>query len=206
MNGSMKMTNEEMYELKARHKGKGTAAIVFGIISLIVCLGPISFICGIVAIILGVVARKKSGKTTGTAGLVMGIIGVVLSLLLFAGMVGIMGPQYLKYTKKADTSADMQMCDVVKTSIRVSLADNSILEDNESAEFLANYGDGEYHSIYEIFASDCLFAETVKEYMGVSSYEELMQSIRTEGAETIMFCIDGHDVTVKIAGTDIEVK
>lgn len=198
------MTNEEIYELKVQHKGKGTAAIIFGIISLIVCLGPISFICGIVAIILGIVAKKKSGNTTGTAGLVMGIIGVVLSLLLFAGMLGIMGPQYVKYTGKANTSADMQLCDVVKTSIRVSLADNSVLQDKESAEFLVNYADGEYHSIYEIFASDCLFAESVKEGMDVYSYDELMQSVRTKGAETIMFCIDGYDVTVKIAGTDIE--
>ncbi len=63
------------------HSGKSTAAMVLGIISLFLCLGPISFICSIIATVLGSIAWKKSGKQCGKAGMTMGIISIVLWVL-----------------------------------------------------------------------------------------------------------------------------
>ena len=63
------------------HSGKSTAAMVLGIISLFLCLGPISFICSIIATVLGSIAYKKSGKQLGKAGMTMGIISIVLWVL-----------------------------------------------------------------------------------------------------------------------------
>lgn len=80
--------NQELQEtlyLKEIHKGKATSAIVFGVISLLGCFGPISMCSGILAIILGAKAKKLSKNTTGTGGLILGIIGTILSapLILF---------------------------------------------------------------------------------------------------------------------------
>ncbi len=63
------------------HSGKSTAAMVLGIISLFLCLGPVSFICSIIATVLGSIAYKKSGKQLGKAGMTMGIISIVLWVL-----------------------------------------------------------------------------------------------------------------------------
>lgn len=72
---------EDLMTLKLQYHSKGVVATVFGIISLIACLSPISLIAGIIAISVGGSTRKKSKGTVGTGGLVMGIIGTILSLI-----------------------------------------------------------------------------------------------------------------------------
>lgn len=65
--------------------GKATAALVLGIISLIgICIPIAGIICGIIAIILTVMA-KKEGSTDGKqkAGMILGIIGIVISIIMW---------------------------------------------------------------------------------------------------------------------------
>ena len=65
--------------------GKATAALVLGIISLIgICIPIAGIICGIIAIILAVMA-KKEGSTDGKqkAGMILGIIGIVISIIMW---------------------------------------------------------------------------------------------------------------------------
>ena len=67
--------------------GKATAALVLGIISLIgICIPIAGIICGIIAIILAVMA-KKEGSTDGKqkAGMILGIIGIVISIIMWIG-------------------------------------------------------------------------------------------------------------------------
>lgn len=78
---------EEVVKEKSPESGKSTAAMVLGIISLFLCLGPVSFICGVIATILGSIAWKRSGKAVGKGGMVMGIISIVLWVLLVIGIV-----------------------------------------------------------------------------------------------------------------------
>ena len=199
---------QDLANLKELHKGKGIAATICGIISLLGCLGPIAFICGIVTIFVGANARKKSQKTTGTAGMVMGIIGVVLSILVtiivILSMAGIMGSQVVEYTDKVDVSNDTMICDTANTAITTALYDPSC-QDEESLEFIEYYGDGYYYDIYNIYSDDCAFALTVQELMGYDSYDDLCDSLDSEGAYSIEFSVDGYDVTTRVSGTDIEV-
>lgn len=197
-------------QMQTQGKGTGTAATVFGIFALLmVCLGPVGLILSIVAIVLGRSAKKQSGNTYGSAGFVIGIIGLVLSLIITVATVaiyaGVLVPQAMKYEEKADTAADTQVCDMVRTSIAISVADATYTGDEESAQFLAIYGGGYYYSVAEIYASDCQFSESVQDCLGVYSYDELMDMIDSKDAEDIMFSIDGDDIAVKIAGTDIVV-
>ena len=65
--------------------GKATAALVLGIISLIgICIPIAGIMCGIIAIILAVMA-KKEGSTDGKqkAGMILGIIGIVISIIMW---------------------------------------------------------------------------------------------------------------------------
>ena len=65
--------------------GKATAARVLGIISLIgICIPIAGIICGIIAIVLAVLA-KKEGSTDGKqkAGMILGIIGIVISIVMW---------------------------------------------------------------------------------------------------------------------------
>ena len=65
--------------------GKATAALVLGIISLIgICIPIAGIICGIIAIILAVMA-KKEGSTDGKqkAGMILGIIGIGISIIMW---------------------------------------------------------------------------------------------------------------------------
>jgi uncharacterized membrane protein len=68
----------------APQNGMGTASLVLGILGL-VCCG--SLIMSVLAIVFGVMGRKKvaAGQATNggmaTAGMILGIVGVVLGIL-----------------------------------------------------------------------------------------------------------------------------
>lgn len=66
------------------NSGKATAALVLGIISLAgLCYPIVGIICGIIALVLSMLA-KKDGTVNGKqkAGLILGIIGIVLSIIM----------------------------------------------------------------------------------------------------------------------------
>jgi len=68
----------------------GVAALVLGIISIILSFTPIAWIgiiAGVVGIVLAVLERKKAPSGIATGGLVTSIIGTVLSAILFLACV-----------------------------------------------------------------------------------------------------------------------
>lgn len=65
--------------------GKAVAALVLGIVSLLgLCIPLVGIICGIIAIILAVMAKKED-STDGKqkAGMILGIIGIVVSIIMW---------------------------------------------------------------------------------------------------------------------------
>lgn len=73
-----------------QNNGMATAALVLGIISIVLCwIWVVGIIAGILAIILAIVAKNKikanpnmGGKGAATGGLVTGIIGTLISLVI----------------------------------------------------------------------------------------------------------------------------
>lgn len=64
----------------------GIGSLVLGIISIICLFIPaadiVGLVCGIIAVVLGSMARKDPNTAgLGTGGLVLGIIGIVLNLI-----------------------------------------------------------------------------------------------------------------------------
>ncbi len=75
-----------------KKSGKAIAALVCGIISLIIA----GIILGVVAVVLGVIARNEikadpnlEGEGMALAGIVTGVIGTVLAAILLAVGVGV---------------------------------------------------------------------------------------------------------------------
>lgn len=65
-------------------KGMSVAALVLGIISLVlICIWYISIPSAILAIIFGIIGRKKGARGMGTAGLVLGIITIVFIVIFY---------------------------------------------------------------------------------------------------------------------------
>lgn len=71
-------------------KGLSIASMVLGIVSVVLCcLWYVSLPCAILAIIFGVIGKKRDGRGMAIAGLVLGIIAVALYVLAVVGVVGI---------------------------------------------------------------------------------------------------------------------
>lgn len=84
------------------NKGLSIASLILGIVSLVLfCFWYISLPCAIVAIILGIIGRKKGGKGMGTAGIVLGAIALVIVVVILilaavgVGMLASMDPNTL---------------------------------------------------------------------------------------------------------------
>lgn len=68
-------------------KGLSIAALVLGIIALILfCIPYISIVCGILALIFGILGLKSSKRGMSIAGIVTGVLGVVLCIVLYVGI------------------------------------------------------------------------------------------------------------------------
>lgn len=66
----------------AEKKGMSIASLVLGIVSVaLFCITYVSIPCAILAIIFGVLGKKKGGAGMAKAGLILGIIAVVLFVL-----------------------------------------------------------------------------------------------------------------------------
>ena len=99
------------------------ASLVLGILGTLLSLHPVSMLVGlpmaIVALILGVMARKQlaaQNQPTGlaTAGMVLGIVGTTIGALILAmcaacaGMIGMAGHEASKQIEKAAQEAKVQ--------------------------------------------------------------------------------------------------
>lgn len=75
--------NQNTTSAPAEKKGLSIASMVLGIIGLVCCcIWYISIPCSILAIIFGIIGKKKGGKGMAIAGLVLGIIAIALYAIL----------------------------------------------------------------------------------------------------------------------------
>lgn len=71
-------------ETKKDRKGLAIAAMVLGIVSLVLfCIWYISLPCAILAIIFGIIAIKSSKRGMAIAGISTGAVGAILMILLY---------------------------------------------------------------------------------------------------------------------------
>lgn len=99
-----------------RTSSKGTAALVFGILSIVfaVFFFPLGFLMGAVAVILGVMGRRESANEDGkaTGGLVTGLIGLVMAAAfgVFIGVFLAQNADTIRDCSKEPTQAAQEAC------------------------------------------------------------------------------------------------
>lgn len=75
--------------------GLSIASMVLGIIAVVLCcIAYISIPCAILAIIFGIIGRKRDGKGMAITGLVLGIVAISLYIIAVAGVLNIMNENY----------------------------------------------------------------------------------------------------------------
>lgn len=73
-------------------KGLSIAAMVLGIVSVAFCyVSYVSLPCAILAIIFGIIGKKRDGRGMAIAGLILGIIAIVLFVLAVVGVASLFG-------------------------------------------------------------------------------------------------------------------
>lgn len=78
--------------------GMAIASLILGILSLVLfCVSHVSIPCAVLAVILGVLARKNAdaglaeGRSMATAGMICGIVAIGVIVLAFAGCMAFLG-------------------------------------------------------------------------------------------------------------------
>lgn len=70
-------------------KGLSIASMVLGIVSVVtLCVSYVSIACAVLAIIFGIIGRKKGGKGMAITGLILGIITLSIDILIIVFAVG----------------------------------------------------------------------------------------------------------------------
>lgn len=73
-------------------KGLSIASMVLGIVAVVFCcVAYIAIPCAILAIIFGIIGKKRDGKGMAITGLVLGIVAIVLYILALAGLASLFG-------------------------------------------------------------------------------------------------------------------
>ena len=73
-------------------KGLSITSMILGIVAVVLCcIWYLSIPCAILAIIFGIIGKKRDGRGMAIAGLVLGIIAIALYGLLAAGIAGLVG-------------------------------------------------------------------------------------------------------------------
>ena len=87
-------------------KGFSIAALVLGIIALVLCcIWYVSIPCGIIALILGIIGLKSSKRGMSIAGFITGVIGMILSIVLVIAIV-MLGVSIFNSAKDAIEDSD----------------------------------------------------------------------------------------------------
>ena len=87
-------------------KGFSIAALVLGIIALVLCcIWYVSIPCGIIALILGIMGLKSSKRGMSIAGIITGVIGMILSIVLVIAIV-MLGVSIFNSAKDAIEDSD----------------------------------------------------------------------------------------------------
>ena len=87
---------------KTKH-GFAVASLVLGIVSVVLCCCTwVGIVCGIVGLVLSILARKAGNtETICKAGLILSIIGLALSIILLILSLALAGsPQYQELINK----------------------------------------------------------------------------------------------------------
>lgn len=123
------------------------------------------------------------------------LVELIIVIAIMAILVGVMAPQLIKYIEKTNVSADVQLCDSVKTAVVIAMSDPTVLS---STDYSLNH----INSILtaspgvriDSFSGNTVFALAVRETLGFNVFDidELRANIKSSPAkDSAIMCIQG---------------
>lgn len=123
------------------------------------------------------------------------LVELIIVIAIMAILVGVMAPQLIKYIEKTNVSADVQLCDSVRTAVVLAMSDPEVLS---STDFSLNH----INSIMtattgrriDSFSDSTVFALAVRETLGFNVFDrnEMLTQIKSTPAnEDAIMCIQG---------------
>ena len=151
------------------------------------------------------------------------LVELIIVIAIMAILVGVMGPQLIKYMEKTRVSSDTQICDNVHSAIVYAMSDPEVITDATSQEML--YEDGglmdpssggirlDHYGAGSKW-TECAFAKEVEETTGMSLFamgSKHSDYLKSNGAKDKgVICVvpnsDGTDFAVYIAWSNREDK
>ena len=112
---------------------------------------------------------KKSNKG-------FSLVELIIVIAIMAILVGVMAPQLIKYIEKTNVSADLQLCDSVKSAIEVAAHDPQVVTaPDKSGEMIADlYDPTNSGTILARYSGDwltCEFCKSVVEILGFNPFD-----------------------------------
>lgn len=139
------------------------------------------------------------------------LVELIIVIAIMAILVGVMAPQLIKYIEKTNVSADVQLCDSVKTAITLAIADPNVLAatDNTQSQ-LNNLMNGNAYNL-DTFNLDTEFTRAVKETLGFDPFtptgaREHMKSTPACNSGIMRVEVIGSTVYIWINHSDISGK
>ncbi len=93
------------------------------------------------------------------------LVELIIVIAIMAILVGVMAPQLIKYIEKTNQSADIQLCDSVKTAVTTAIMDpdvarkGTVLATGTYTDFVAISTDTDYQAaVKEIMGGDNAYA------------------------------------------------
>lgn len=143
------------------------------------------------------------------------LVELIIVIAIMAILVGVMAPQLIKYIEKTNVSADVQLCDSVKTAITLAMTDPTVLSATDnSVNQLRTLTDGASHRL-DIFGGvgtgNTEFTRAVIEILGFNPFriakaQEHMKSTPASDSGDLNVQIVGSTVYVWIDHSDINGK
>lgn len=138
------------------------------------------------------------------------LVELIIVIAIMAILVGVMAPQLIKYIEKTNVSADIQLCDSVKTALEIAISDPVVLNDPSSKAYIDNLLNGtKWQSGDAVGASE--YRDLIIETLGYDVFTTTTSRSKMKStpakASGVLSCqtIDGH-IYVWIDHSDINAK
>lgn len=124
------------------------------------------------------------------------LVELIIVIAIMAILVGVIAPQLIKYIEKSRQSADIQLCDTVKTAMTTAMSDPAVVTANETP-----WPDGSgCNVVTAIPASSTKMKKAFSNILGTTNPSAQLKSTYAKSATIVYRLSNGNQLTVMASG------